>query len=230
MGLKERKMKRKIMIADDESRIRIMLEDFLEAEGYEVVEAADGREALSVFAADPEINLIILDVMMPFVNGWDVCKTIRETSSVPIIMLTAKNQDQDELEGFRSGTDEYVRKPFNPMILMARVNAMIERVYGVNSTITRGRLTLDFDKRILLVCDEQVELSQTEFLLLEFLIKNENIALSREQILNKVWGLDYEGSDRTVDTNMNRLRIKIGDKIDCIHTVWGYGYKFEVAE
>lgn len=222
-------MKRKIMIADDETKIRIMLEDFLHAEGYDVVKAADGQDALALFASDPEIKLIILDVMMPFVNGWEVCKEIRTTSKVPIIMLTAKNQDRDELEGFRSGTDEYVKKPFNPMILMARVNAMIERVYGTSTTITRGPITLDMDKRILLVNDTEVELSQTEFSLLEYMIQNENIALSREQILNQVWGLDYEGSDRTIDTNMKRLRSKIGDDIDCIHTVWGYGYKFEVS-
>jgi len=217
------------MIADDEKRIRIMLEDFLVAEGYDVVQAADGQEALALFASDPEIKLIILDVMMPFINGWDVCKSIRETSSIPIIMLTAKNQDQDELEGFRSGTDEYVKKPFNPMVLMARVNAMIERVYGARTTLMRGPLTLEMDKRVLAVNGRKVELSQTEFSLLEYMINNENTALSREQILNQVWGLDYEGSDRTVDTNMKRLRTKIGDDVDCLQTVWGYGYKFEVS-
>lgn len=221
-------MNKKIMIADDETRIRIMLEDFLTAEGYEVVQASDGREALDLFSADPTIKLIILDVMMPYINGWDVCKEIRKTSKVPVIMLTAKNQDQDELQGFLSGTDEYVKKPFNPMILMARVNAMFERVYETGTTISRGPLTLDFDKRSVEVSGVEVDLSQTEFSLLEYMVNNENIALSREQILNGVWGLDYEGSDRAVDTNMKRLRSKLGEEIDCLHTVWGYGYKFEV--
>jgi len=223
-------MKRKILIADDESRIRIMLRDFLAEEGYEVIEAEDGKIALDRFAEDPKIHLIILDVMMPFINGWEVCKTIRKTSKVPIIMLTAKNQDSDELQGFKSGTDEYVKKPFNPMVLMARVNAMIERVYGNNTLIQRGALTLDLDKRLFYLEDQKIELSQTEFSLLHYLVTNENSALSREQLLNQVWGLDYVGSDRTVDTHMNRLRAKFDDRYDYLHTVWGYGYKFEVIQ
>jgi DNA-binding response OmpR family regulator len=221
-------MKRKILIADDESRIRIMLRDFLEEEGYEVIEAKDGEEALEQFAQDPDIHLIILDVMMPYLNGWEVCKTIRKTSTVPIIMLTAKNQDSDELEGFKSGTDEYVKKPFNPIILMARVKAMIERIYGNNPIIRRGALILDLDQRTLCLDEKKIDLSQTEFKLLHYLILNENSAISREQLLDHVWGLDYKGSDRTVDTHMNRLRAKFGKDYAYLQTVWGYGYKFEV--
>lgn len=222
-------MKKKILIADDEKRIRIMLVDFLEEEGYEVIEASDGLEALEIFAQNPEIHLILLDVMMPHMNGWEVCRTIRETSKVPIIMLTAKNQDRDELEGFHSGTDEYVRKPFNPLLLMARVNALIQRVYGDSTALTRGVLTLDLKKRRMYIKDKLVDLSQTEFLLLHYLMVNEGSALSREQILNQVWGLDYVGSDRTVDTHMNRLRAKFSEEDQYLHTVWGYGYKFEVS-
>lgn len=229
-GERTRPVKRKILIAEDEKRIRILLHDFLEDEGYEVLEAPDGEKALEIFSASPgEIHLVILDIMMPLLNGWEVCRAIRRISKVPVFMLTAKNQDDDELEGFQSGTDEYIRKPFNPMLLVARVNAMMERVYGDSACIQRGVLVLDTEKRQLTVEGNSVELSRIEFNLLGYLIANERTPLSREQILNHVWGVDYQGSDRTVDTHMNRLRTKIGEKNDYINTVWGYGYKFEVT-
>lgn len=230
MEIKERQSMEKILIADDELRIRIMLKDFLNNSGYSVIEAADGIEAIKKFEENPDIKLIILDIMMPRCNGWDVCKHIKKVSQTPIIMLTAKNTDQDELYGFNSGTDEYMKKPFNPLILLARIEKIMERTYGISKRVQKGHYLIDSEKRTLFIDEQPIDLSQTEYKLLKYLISNESQALSREQLLNEIWGYEYDGSDRTVDTHMNRLRQKICKDYNYLHTVWGYGYKFEVTE
>lgn len=221
-------MSYKILIADDEPKMRILVGDFLRNDGFEILEASDGEEALEQFYANTDIDLVILDVMMPRMNGWEVCEEIRTISSLPIIMLTAKNTEQDELTGFHKGSDEYVTKPFSPSILVARVKALLKRTYGDRSTSTYGDLTVDYSSHSCTFKDISIKLSQTEFKLLEYLIQNKGNLLSREQLLNHVWGFDYDGTDRTVDSHMNRLRTKLGDASDYIHTVRGFGYKFEV--
>lgn len=224
-------MKKKILIADDEKRIRIMLTDFLESEGYKTIEASNGQEAVNFFYEDPNIHLIILDIMMPVIDGLKVCQMIRKVSDIPIIMLTAKNTELDELQGFQTGSDEYIKKPFNPMILIARVNAIIKRTYHEPYRIEKQcHLLLDHDSRSIILNGKKIELRQIEYKLLNYLMENEGHALSREQLLDSVWGYSYEGSDRTVDTHMNRLRNKLNQTDKYIHTVWGYGYKFEVTE
>ncbi|WP_105616252.1 response regulator transcription factor [Vallitalea okinawensis] len=223
-------MSKKILIADDELRMRILVSDFLSMEGYDIVEAIDGKEAIDLFTDDPGIHLVILDVMMPFYDGWEACKAIREMSSVPIIMLTAKNREPDELNGFKSGADEYITKPFSPTIFVARVNALIKRTYGDDEQdeIIKGDLCIYPKQCRVTVTGNPVELSQTEFDLLLYMIQNETQVLSRDQLLNQVWGYDYEGTDRTVDTHINRLRIKLQACGSYIQTKRGYGYKFEV--
>lgn len=218
----------KILIADDEPKMRILVGDFLKNEGYEVLEAANGEEALDIFYENKDIHLVILDVMMPKINGWEVCEEIRSLSPLPIIMLTAKNSEQDELTGFYKGSDEYVTKPFSPSILVARVKALLKRTYGDKTVCTYGHLKVDYDSHQCLWNDTIIHLSQTEFNLLDCLIQNKDNLLTREQLLNHVWGYDYEGSDRTVDSHMNRLRTKLGVASKYIHTVRGFGYKFEV--
>jgi len=225
-------MNKKILIADDELRMRILISDFLSLEGYEIIEAQDGKEALDIFTKDPNIHLIILDVMMPYFDGWSVCKEIRNNSSVPIIMLTAKNTEPDELTGFKSGADEYITKPFSPSIFVARVNSLFNRTYSPiqSDIIVRGSLNINTKQHKVTVLDSPITLSSTEFKLLTYMIENEGSVLTRENLLDQVWGYDYEGTDRTVDTHMNRLRIKLKESCNYIKTIRGYGYKFEVIE
>ncbi|MCR5388166.1 MAG: response regulator transcription factor [Lachnospiraceae bacterium] len=222
--------KLKILIADDESRMRKLVHDFLAKSGYEVLEAADGEEALDIFYDKKDISLMILDVMMPKVNGIDVCKEVREHSDIPIIMLTAKSAENDELLGFESGADEYISKPFSPKILVARVEAVLKRA-GVGESdagISAGGIEVDKLAHEVRIDGEPIELSFKEFELLIYFMENEGIALSREKILNNVWNYDYFGDARTIDTHVKKLRSKMGAKGDCIKTVWGMGYKFEV--
>ncbi|SHH33590.1 response regulator transcription factor [Clostridium grantii] len=223
-------MKKKILIADDEMRMRILISDFLINEGYEIIEASDGKEALEKFTNEPTIHLVILDIMMPYLTGWEVCEEIRKISKVPIIMLTAKNAENDELFGFKKGTDEYIKKPFSPSILVARVNALMDRTYGDSNLLIKDCLTIDTEKHIVKSQGDTIDLSITEYKLLLYMIDNENSVLSREQLISKVWGYDYDGTDRTVDTHINRLRIKLKESGDYVKTVRGYGYKFEVIK
>ncbi len=224
--------KLKILVVDDESRMRKLVRDFLVKNDFEVVEAADGEEALDIFYADKDIALIILDVMMPKMNGWEVCREIRESSKIPIIMLTAKGEESDELQGFELGVDEYISKPFSPKILVARVEAILRRTgqYDSDNTIESGGITVDKSAHTVTVEGMgQVEMSYKEFELLTYFMENEGIALSRENILNHVWNYDYFGDARTIDTHVKKLRSKLGDKGDYIKTIWGIGYKFEVS-
>lgn len=221
----------KILVVDDESRMRKLVRDFLVKKGYEVLEAGDGEEALDLFYADTKIALIILDVMMPKMNGWEVCKEIRQTSKVPIIMLTAKCDESDELIGFELGVDEYVTKPFSPKILVARAEAILRRTNVIGQeavTKESGGIILDKTAHQVSVDGVEIELSFKEFELLDYFMENKGIALSREKILNGVWGYDYFGDARTVDTHVKKLRSKLGDKGNYIKTVWGMGYKYSV--
>lgn len=219
----------RILMVDDESRMRKLVSDFLTKAGYIVLEAADGEEAIDVFYENKDISLIILDVMMPKMDGWEVCKTIRKDSKVPIIMLTAKGEEKDELQGFEVGADEYISKPFSPKILTARVDAIIRRTYGVdNSEIVEiGGIVIDKAAHIVKIDDEEIDLSFKEFELLTYFVENKGIALSREKILNNVWNYDYFGDARTIDTHVKKLRKKMGEKGDYIKTIWGMGYKFD---
>lgn len=222
----------KILVVDDESRMRKLVRDFLVRKGYEVLEAGDGSEALDIFYERNDIALVILDVMMPKMDGWQVCRMIRNDSRVPIIMLTARADEKDELQGFELGVDEYISKPFSPKILVARVEAILRRS-GQNSqeeVISAGGITIDKAAHQASVDGKIMELSYKEFELLTYFLENEGIALSREKILNSVWNYDYFGDARTIDTHVKKLRSKMGDKGDYIKTVWGMGYKFEAAE
>jgi len=219
----------KILVVDDESRMRKLVGDFLSRNGYEVIEAGDGEEALDKFYADKEIALIILDVMMPKMNGYEVCREIRGLSKVPIIMLTAKSDESDELMGFDLGVDEYISKPFSPKILVARVEAILRRANKLateDKTEING-IIVDKIAHEVYIDGKSVELSFKEFELLSYFIENKGIALSRETILNNVWDYDYFGDARTIDTHVKKLRSKMGEKGDCIKTIWGMGYKFE---
>jgi len=220
----------KILVVDDESRMRKLVKDFLTREGYIVLEAGDGMEAMDLFYEDKDIALIILDVMMPKINGWDVCREIRENSKVPIIMLTAKGAENDELLGFELGVDEYISKPFSPKILVARVEAILRRAnkYSANDTIEFEGIVVDKAAHQVTVDGKPIELSYKEFELLTYFVENAGIALSREKILNNVWNYDYFGDARTIDTHVKKLRSKLGDKGEYIKTVWGMGYKLEV--
>ena len=225
--------KLKILIVDDESRMRKLVRDFLVRQNYEVLEAGDGEEALDIFYEDKDIALIILDVMMPKMNGWEVCKEIRETSKVPIIMLTAKSDESDELMGFDLGVDEYISKPFSPKILVARVEAILRRANKIGAAaenISIGGIVLDKAAHMVTIDGERIELSFKEFELLSYFMENAGIALSREKILNHVWNYDYFGDARTIDTHVKKLRSKMGAKGDYIKTIWGMGYKFEVEQ
>lgn len=219
----------RILIVDDEQRMRKLLRDYMIREGYSVLEAADGRQALQLFGSEENIALIILDVMMPEMDGWQVCKEIRKTSRVPIIMLTAKSDERDELQGFSLGVDEYVTKPFSPRTLAARVNAILRRTIGnaAEKKLSAGGIEMDKAAHIVTIDGEPVELSFKEFELLQYFMENNGIALSRERILNSVWNYDYYGDARTIDTHVKKLRSKLGDKASLIKTVWGIGYKFE---
>lgn len=221
----------KILVVDDESRMRKLVRDFLVREGYTVLEAGDGMEAMDVFYEDKDIALVILDVMMPRMDGWQVCREIRESSKVPIIMLTARSEERDELQGFELGVDEYISKPFSPKILVARVNAILRRTLGNigGDVIEAGGIKMDKAAHIVEIDGKQIELSYKEFELLSYFMENEGIALSREKILNNVWNYDYFGDARTIDTHVKKLRSKLGDKGEYIRTIWGMGYKFEVG-
>ena len=222
----------KILVVDDESRMRKLVKDFLIRENYEVLEAGDGEEALDIFYKEKDIALLILDVMMPKINGWDVCKEIRETSRVPIIMLTAKSSESDELGGFEIGTDEYISKPFSPKILVARVGALLRRTNKIGDgaqIIQKGGITMDKNAHTVAIDGKQIELSYKEFELLDYFMENAGIALSREKILDSVWDYDYFGDARKIDTHVKKLRSKMGEKGDYIKTIWGMGYKFECS-
>lgn len=221
--------KRKILVVDDESRMRKLVRDFLVKQDFEVVEAENGEDALDKFYGQKDIALIILDVMMPKINGWEVCKEIRENSKVPIIMLTAKGEESDELMGFDIGADEYISKPFSPKILVARVEAILRRTgKKEEETLEIGGIVIDRLGHQVRADGKELELSYKEFELLTYFIENKGIALSREKILNHVWNYDYFGDARTIDTHVKKLRSKLGDKGRYIKTIWGMGYKFEV--
>lgn len=220
----------KILVVDDESRMRKLVKDFLAREGYVVLEASDGMEAMDLFYEDKEIGLVILDVMMPKMDGWQVCREIREHSKVPIIMLTARSEERDELQGFELGVDEYISKPFSPKILVARVEAILRRTVGTdkNEQLSAGGIEIDKAAHQVTIEGTPIELSYKEFELLVYFMENQGIALSREKILNNVWNYDYFGDARTIDTHVKKLRSKLGEKGDYIKTIWGMGYKFEV--
>ena len=222
--------KLKILVVDDESRMRKLVKDFLVRQDYEVLEAGDGEEALDIFYANKGIALLILDVMMPKMTGWEVCREIRETSKVPIIMLTARGDENDELQGFELGVDEYISKPFSPKILVARVEAILRRTNMLErrNSVSVGGIVIDAQAHLVTVDGKQVELRFKEFELLSYFVENQGIALSREKILNHVWDYDYYGDARTIDTHVKKLRSKLGDKGEYIKTIWGMGYKFEV--
>lgn len=222
----------KILVVDDESRMRKLVRDFLVKKDYIVLEAGDGEEAVDVFIENKEISLIILDVMMPKMDGWQVCKEIRALSDVPIIMLTAKSDERDELLGFELGVDEYISKPFSPKILTARVEAILRRTNGSMSeeVLKAGNIEMDISAHTVKVNGKNVELSYKEFELLNYFVVNQGVALSREKILNNVWNYDYFGDARTIDTHVKKLRSKLGDCGDYIKTIWGMGYKFNVEE
>ena len=220
--------KLKILVVDDETRMRKLVKDFLVKNNYEVVEAEDGEKAVDIFFNSKDISLIILDVMMPKMDGWQVCKEIRAYSKVPIIMLTAKSDEKDELMGFEYGVDEYISKPFSPKILVARVEAILRRSNNLEEVIEAGGNVLDKTEHQVTVDGEPIELSFKEFELLNYFVTNKGVALSREKILNNVWNYDYFGDARTIDTHVKKLRSKMGSKGEYIKTIWGMGYKFDV--
>ena len=222
----------KILVVDDESRMRKLVKDFLTKKGFTVIEAGDGEEAVDKFFEVKDIALIILDVMMPKMDGWQVCREIRQYSKVPIIMLTAKSDEKDELQGFDLGVDEYITKPFSPKILVARVEAILRRsnVLAADDTMEAGGIELNKAAHEVLIDGKSVELSYKEFELLACFMSNQGVALSRERILNNVWNYDYFGDARTIDTHVKKLRSKLGAKGEYIKTIWGMGYKFEVDQ
>ena len=217
----------KILVADDESRMRKLVKDFLIKSNFEVLEAEDGSQALDLFYATKDIALIILDVMMPKMDGFEVCREIRQTSQVPIIMLTAKGDERDELQGFQLGVDEYITKPFSPKILVARVEAVLRRTNQAEETelLEYGGIVVDKTAHSVTIDGKPIDLSFKEFELLTYFMENKGISLSREKILNHVWNYDYFGDARTIDTHVKKLRSKLGDKGDLIKTIWGVGYK-----
>lgn len=221
----------KILMVDDEARMRKLVKDYLMVKGFSVVEAADGEEALDLFFAQKDISLILLDVMMPKMDGWEVCKAIRQYSQVPIIMLTARSEERDELQGFSLGVDEYISKPFSPKILVARAEAILRRSkVTVNDIADVGGIYINKGAHEVTIDGRTVDLSYKEFELLTYFVENQGLALSREKILNNVWNYDYFGDARTIDTHVKKLRSKLGPKGDFIKTIWGMGYKFEVEE
>jgi len=225
--------KLKILVVDDESRMRKLVRDFLVRNNYDVIEAENGSKAVDIFFEQKDIALILLDVMMPQMDGWQVCREIREYSKVPIIMLTAKSDEKDELQGFQLGVDEYIVKPFSPKILVARVEAVLRRTSAAalgNSILSVGQIKVDKAAHIVTIDGKQVDLSYKEFELLTYFMENTGIALSREVILNNVWNYDYFGDARTIDTHVKKLRSKLGKQGDYIKTIWGMGYKFEVND
>jgi DNA-binding response OmpR family regulator len=224
-------MMKKVLLADDEDRMRKLLGDFLKREGYAIIEAGNGREALEKFNDVEDISLMILDVMMPEMDGWEVCREVRKCSRIPIIMLTARDQEADELMGFDLGADEYISKPFSPPILIARVNALLRRTERKNYPPRNiGGLLIDENAHYVYVNDQAVDLTPKEFELLLYLADHEGRALNRDQIVNAVWNYDFYGDMRTVDVHIKNLRLKLGDKGDYIQTVRGIGYRFEVRK
>ena len=221
----------KVLVVDDEARMRKLVKDFLSAKGFLVVEAEDGEQALEMFFAQKDIALVILDVMMPKMDGWEVCKTIRQYSQVPVMMLTARGEERDELQGFKLGVDEYVSKPFSPKILVARVEALLRRSQGTPAdTSEAGGIRIDKAAHQVTIDGQVIDLSYKEFELLNYFMENQGLALSREKILNHVWNYDYFGDARTIDTHVKKLRSKMGEKGDYIKTIWGMGYKFTTEE
>lgn len=219
-----------ILVVDDESRIRKLLKDFLIKESYSILEAADGEEALKVYEENSnKIKLILLDVMMSKLDGWSVLRQIRQSSKVPVIMLTARSEEQDELFGFELGVDEYISKPFSPKILVARIKAILNRTQAKESqTKDYGGIVIDTEGRTVSVDGKPIELSLREYELLKYLLDNENVALSRDKILNNVWNYDYYGDSRTIDSHIKKIRHKLGKRGKYIKTMRGVGYKFEV--
>ena len=219
-----------ILMVDDESRMRKLVNDFLSKKGYEVIEAADGEEAVERFYIEKDIALIILDIMMPKMDGWQVCREIRKESKVPIVMLTAKSEEHDELLGFELGVDEYISKPFSPKILVARVDALLRRTNKLDTSevVEAGNILIDKAAHQVKANGENIDLSFKEFELLVYFVEYKGIALSREKILNNVWNYDYFGDARTIDTHVKKLRSKLGDCGEYIKTIWGMGYKFEI--
>lgn len=220
----------KILVVDDEARMRKLVKDFLSVKGFTVLEASNGEEAVDLFFEQKDIALIILDVMMPKMDGWQVCREIRQYSKIPVIMLTAKSDERDELLGFELGVDEYISKPFSPKILVARVEAILRRTGVANpgEKLEAGGIVIDKAAHLATLDGRTMELSYKEFELLTYFLENRGIALSREKILNHVWNYDYFGDARTIDTHVKKLRSKMGDKGEFIKTIWGMGYKFEV--
>jgi len=218
----------KILVVDDESRMRKLVRDFLVKNNFDVVEAENGEEAIDKFFADKDISLVVLDVMMPKMDGWEVCREIRNYSKVPIIMLTAKSDERDELKGFELGVDEYISKPFSPKILVARIDAILRRTNSADDAhIEIGGVVIDKSAHEVKIDGKTIDLSLKEFELLTYFISNKGVALSREKILNNVWNYDYFGDARTIDTHVKKLRSKMGEKGDYIKTIWGMGYKFD---
>ena len=218
----------KILVVDDEPRMRKLVKDFLAKSGYFVIEASDGSEAMDKFYEHKDMALIILDIMMPKMDGWEVCKEIRMTSKVPIIMLTARGDERDELKGFELGVDEYISKPFSPKILVARVEAILRRSHNKEDNILEfAGIYLDKNAHMVTIDGENIDLSYKEFELLAYFMENKGIALSREKILNNVWNYDYFGDARTIDTHVKKLRSKMGERGNIIKTIWGLGYKLE---
>ena len=222
-------MENTILVVDDELRMRKLVRDFLVKQNFKVLEAADGEEAVDVFLANKDISLVILDVMMPKMDGWVTCREIRQYSKVPIIMLTARGEENDELRGFELGVDEYISKPFSPKILVARVQAILRRSNAsTEETLEYNGIVLNRSAHEVTIDGKKIDLSFKEFELLSYFMENKDIALSRERILNHVWDYDYFGDARTIDTHVKKLRSKMGEKGSCIKTIWGMGYKFEV--
>ena len=221
-----------ILVVDDESRMRKLLKDFLSAKGYQILEAEDGEKAIEVFEMNKnKIKLILLDVMMPKLDGWSVLRKIRQESNVPVIMLTARGEEQDELFGFELGVDEYISKPFSPKILVERVEAILKRVYGDSKQVKDyDGIVIDQEGRTVKVDGKTIDLSLREYELLKYLLDNENIALSRDKILNNVWNYDYYGDSRTIDSHIKKIRHKLGKKGKYIETIRGIGYKFEIKK
>ena len=222
--------KEKILVVDDEARMRKLIGDFLTNNNFEVLEASDGEEALKVFYSTKGISLIILDVMMPKLDGYETLKAIREDSKVPVILLTAKGEENDQVRGFVSGADDYVQKPFSPKVLVARINAILRRNDNNVQSVEFGGIKIDKTAHQVFVDDKPIEFSFKEFELLDYLIENKGIALTREKILNAVWNFDYYGDARTVDTHIKKVRAKLGKKGEFIKTLWGFGYKFEADD
>ena len=219
----------KLLMVDDEARMRKLVKDFLAIKGYRVIEAEDGEQAVDIFFKEKDIGLVILDVMMPKMDGWEVCRTLRRYSQVPIIMLTARSEERDELLGFELGVDEYISKPFSPKILVARIEAILRRGNaGTGEILEAAGIRVDKDAHEASVDGQPVDLSNKEFELLIYFMENQGMALSREKILNNVWNYDYFGDARTIDTHVKKLRSKLGEKGEFIKTIWGMGYKFEV--